>query len=170
MNIFILDRDANKCAEYIDDIRLPKMILESTQMMASALYANRASDEEIPFVKSGKSRYGNAHPNHPCTIWAGKNYLNYCFLRDLAIAMCGSYTRRFGKIHACEDPILDMGRLWNKFHYSEEMTPFVLAMPDEYKDKDAVKAYRAYYQSKAQSKGGVRYARTERPDWWGAVV
>jgi len=169
MNIFILDRDVSKCAEYIDEVRLPKMILESTQMMASALYANRASDEEIPFTKAGKSRYGNAHPNHPCTIWAGKNYLNYCFLRDLAIAMCRSYTARFGKIHACEAPIIHMGSLWNKFVYSEEMSPFVQAMPDQYKDKDPVRAYRAYYRSKENSKGGVRYTRTQYPEWWAAI-
>ena len=53
------------------------------------------------------------------------------------------------------------------------LTPYAQAMPDEYKNDDAVVAYRRYYESKAFSKGGVRYdkARLGWPDWWqGEVV
>ena len=40
----------------------------------------------------------------------------------------------------------------------------------EYKDDDVVKAYRAYYHSKADSKGGVHYRHTSPPDWWMGVT
>jgi hypothetical protein len=52
----------------------------------------------------------------------------------------------------------------------DDLTPFAQAMPDEYKDDDAVKAYRAYYHSKADSKGGVHYRHTSPPDWWMGVM
>ena len=57
------------------------------------------------------------------------------------------------------------------------------AMPDEYRPepidgeivyhaypKFAVEAYRAYYHSKADSKGGVHYRHTSPPDWWMGVT
>ena len=90
-------------------------------------------------------------------------------IEKMTKGMLNEYTKRFDKTHACEEPIKRMALLWNRIPYGE-MTPFAQAMPDEYKDEDAVKAYRAYYQSKAYSKGGVRYVRTSYPDWWGAAV
>ena len=55
----------------------------------------------------------------------------------------------------------------------------LFVMPDDYKPAglvtdvlshargdDAVKAYRAYYHSKADSPGGVHYRHTSPPDWW----
>ena len=42
------------------------------------------------------------------------------------------------------------------------MTPFAQAMPDEYKDDDAVVAYRRYYKSK----DNIRYRKTDVPTWW----
>ena len=56
------------------------------------------------------------------------------------------------------------------FTNSRFLTPFAQAMPDEYKNYDAVKAYRAYYHSKADSKGGVHYRHTSPPDWWMGVT
>ena len=47
-----------------------------------------------------------------------------------------------------------------------EMTPFAQAMPDEYRDDDAVKAYRAYYHSKTFAKWEKG---TPTPDWWRGV-
>ena len=45
------------------------------------------------------------------------------------------------------------------------MTDFAQAMPDEYKDEDAVTAYRTYYINDKQ-----RFAKWEKgvptPDWW----
>ena len=46
------------------------------------------------------------------------------------------------------------------------LTPFAQAMPDEYKNRCAVTAYRNYYQSKIHSAGGVRYVRKKRPSWF----
>ena len=45
-------------------------------------------------------------------------------------------------------------------------TPFAQAMPDEYRDDDAVKAYQAYYHSKQFAKWEKG---TPAPDWWRGV-
>ena len=166
MNIFVLDNDPVKAAQAIDCVRLPKMCVESAQMMASALRRWGATDEQMPLTQKGTS-YKGGYKNHPCTIWAGDSRANFVWLSLHAIEQCEEYTRRFGKEHACYKPINHMSRMWKSVKFEEnQMTTFAQAMPDEYKDDDVVKAYRAYYHSKADSKGGVHYRHTSPPDWW----
>ena len=169
MNIFVLDEDPWQAARYIDDVRLPKMCVESAQMMASALRRHGATDEQMPLTKAGKP-YKGGYAHHPCTRWAGDCEGNFNWLAHHAVALCEEYEKRFGKRHACHDPILDMSALEMMLNPNRvepmSLTPFAQAMPDEYKDDDVVKAYRSYYKSKQYSKGGVRYIRADVPDWW----
>jgi len=167
MNIFVLDEDPAQAARYLDDVRLPKMCVESAQMMASALRRHGVTDEQMPLTKKG-TPYKGGYKHHPCTVWAGDSRCNFVWLALHAIEQCKEYTRRFGKEHACYGPINHMTRMYKTANFKEEyMTPFAQAMPDEYKaDDDVVKAYRSYYKSKEYSKGGVRYIRADVPTWW----
>ena len=137
MNIFVLDLDPEKAAQAMDCVRVPKMVTESAQMMASALRRHGATDED--FIKRGvltKSNrpYLGGYKNHPCTRWAGDSMGNYQWLANHAIALCIEYKLRFGKIHACEAPIMQMDSMdvFIKPHHGK-ITPFALAMPDEYR-------------------------------------
>jgi hypothetical protein len=49
-----------------------------------------------------------------------------------------------------------------------EITPFALAMPDEYKNEDAVKAYRTFYIEAKSRFATWRHSRQPRqpPDWY----
>jgi len=170
MNIFVLDKDPVKAARAMDCVRVPKMVTESAQMMASALRRHGATDEQMPLTKSGTPYKGGYH-HHPCTVWAGDSEANFAWLARHATALCNEYAKRFGKNHACERPIHSMIGLI--FLFADKypspkaaLTPFAQAMPDEYKDDDVVKAYRAYYHSKVDSPGGVHYRHTSPPDWW----
>jgi uncharacterized protein YbaA (DUF1428 family) len=167
MNIFVLDKDPAMAAKYMDDVRLPKMCVESAQMMASALRRHGATDEQMPLTKAGKP-YKATHKNHPCTIWAGDCRDNFEWLGKHAVTLCNEYFKRFGKVHACYYPIRIMRsmEIMNRAIPKGSLTPFAQAMPDEYKDDDVVKAYRSYYKSKQYSKGGVRYVRADVPTWW----
>ena len=166
MNIFVLDLNPVKAARAMDCVRVPKMVTESAQMMASALRRHGATDDQMPLTKSGTPYKGGYH-HHPCTVWAGDSMGNYQWLANHAIALCIEYKLRFGKIHACEAPIMKMDSMdvFIKPHHGR-VTPFAQAMPDEYKDDDPVVAYRAYYMSKVNSPGGVHYRHTSPPDWW----
>ena len=173
MNIFVLDNDPVKAAQAMDCVRVPKMVTESAQMMASALRRHGATDEQMPLTKSG-TPYRGGFKHHPCTIWAGDCEGNFNWLVHHAVALCEEYEKRFGKRHACHDPIIDMNALEMTLNPNRvepmPLTPFAQAMPDEYKDEDAVKAYRAYYHSKIHSAGGVHYRHTSPPDWWMGVT
>ena len=179
MNIFVLDEDPVIAAQMMDCVRVPKMCVESAQMMASALRRHGATDEAMPLTKAGKP-YKGGYKHHPCTVWAGDTWPNFNWLAIHAIGLCVEYRRRFGKEHACYLPILRMQSLGRAIMLKPsndilehitggELTPFAQAMPDEYKDEDAVKAYRAYYKSKVNSPGGVHYRHTNPPDWWRGV-
>ena len=168
MNIFVLDENPVKAAEAMDCVRVPKMVTESAQMMASALRRHGATDEQMPLTKSGTPYKGGYH-HHPCTVWAGESQENWMWLAHHAMQLCEEYYKRFNKMHACTDPIYHMIGL-QKIIPNTELTPFAQAMPDEYKDDDPVVAYRTYYMSKMDSPGGVHYRHTSPPDWWEVKV
>ena len=139
MNIFVLDENPVIAAQMMDCVRVPKMVTESAQMMASALRRHGATDEQMPLTKSGTPYKGGYH-HHPCTVWAGDSRDNFHWLAQHALALCAEYTKRFGKEHACLRPIIHMssmiytGANTNAVHFDTlEMTPFALAMPDEYR-------------------------------------
>ena len=164
MNIFVLDNDPTIAATMMCDKHIPKMVLESAQMMAQALRRHGATDEQMPLTKSG-TPYKGGHPHHPCTVWAGDSWHNFDWLANHAIGLLGEYYMRFGKEHACSEPIGQMnGMSWRL--PNGRLTPFAQAMPDEFKQEDAVKAYRRYYHSKQFAKWEKG---TPAPDWWRGV-
>ena len=167
MNIFVLDADPVKAAQAMDCVRVPKMIVESAQMMASALLRHDTPSSVMPYTMSG-TRYRGGYHRHPCTVWAGDTRMNFMWLATHALALCKEYEERFIKEHACRQPILHMIE-WMDNIPKGDYTPFAQAMPDECKHEDAVQAYRAYYHSKVHSKGGVHYRHTDPPDWWMGV-
>jgi len=178
MNIFVLDENPVTAAKYMDDVRLPKMCVESAQMMAASLRRHGATDEQMPLTKAGKP-YKGGYKHHPCTIFAGDSRDNFMWLSHHALALCGEYIGRFNKVHACHGPIKLMSTM---LHIIPEggLTPFALAMPDEFRPRgnsddvlymqaegdDAVKAYQAYYHSKQFAKWEKG---TPAPDWWRGV-
>ena len=171
MNIFVLDKDPATAAGYMDEVRLPKMCVESAQMMASSLRRHGATDEQFihySILTKANKPYRGGYKHHPCTRWAGDSRDNFMWLADHANELCNEYFRRFGKVHACHGPIVFMRdmNIIEKIIPRGPLTPFAQAMPDEYKDDDVVKAYRSYYKSKQYSKGGVRYIRADVPKWW----
>lgn len=89
MNIFWLDPDLDKMAEYHCDKHIVKMPTECGQMLSDVM--RRYDLPDPPHRKS--------NPNHPCTKWAGDGQLNYELLREVTIALCKEYTRRYGKTH-----------------------------------------------------------------------
>ena len=90
------------------------------------------------------------------------------WLADHAVDLCNEYFKRFGKVHACHYPIVLMRdtNIIDKVIPKGSLTPFAQAMPDEYRDDDAVKAYQAYYHSKQFAKWEKG---TPAPDWWQGV-
>ena len=147
MNIFILDENPALAAMYHCDKHVNKMILESAQMLST--------------VVGGP--YKPTHKHHPCTLWVSESRQNAEWLYRLALHLNGEYRLRYGKTvnHKSWDAIKD---IWRSFDVLPDrgLTPFAQAMPEEFKNKAAVTAYRDYYHSKPF----VEWKRTTTPDWW----
>ena len=106
MNIFYLDKDPIKAAEYSCDKHVVKMILESAQMLCSA---HRAQDGQMVVGKSatGRKRTTYKHPNsnmdailygagwlkHPSCIWVMDSAYNYMWLYKHMMALGDEYTK-----------------------------------------------------------------------------
>jgi len=164
MNIFVLDTDPTTAAQMHCDKHVPKMCVEAAQMMAASLRRHGATDQQMPLTKSG-TPYKATHQNHPCTVWAGDSQENWMWLAHHAMQLCEEYYKRFNKMHACTDPIYHMIGM-QKIIPNTGFTPFAQAMPDEYRNDDAVVAYQAYYHSKQFAKWEKG---TPAPDWWRGV-
>lgn len=134
----MLHLDPKICAQMHVTVHVIKMILESAQMLCSTWHI---SDPEH---KIYEPKYKIAHKNHPCTIWVRASVGNYKWLCDLAIELCKEYTYRYGKKHASQEMIYEMAKLTPPIPDIGFTSP-AQAMPDIYKDNDAVIAYHQYY-------------------------
>ncbi len=164
MNIFILSRNPYVSATYMCDKHIPKMIIESAQMLASALRRHGARDGEMPLTQKG-TPFGNAFPNHPCTRWVGDNKMNFTWLLHHAYALLDQYKLRYGKNHATGTAIRWMGNMDALLPWGNNNYDFALAMPDQYKRKCPVESYRLYYRTEK-----ARFAKWEKgvpkPYWF----
>ena len=145
MNIFILSSNPVEAAQMQCDKHVVKMCLETAQMLST--------------IAGGP--YKPTHANHPCTKWARACMENFLWLKQHGLALCDEYKRRYGKQHKCRPIIEEASAV---LPVLGNTTPFALAMPDEYKQADAVAAYRAYYKSKREF---ARWSKARSaPLWW----
>ena len=154
MNIFLLDTDTKKCAQYHCDKHVVKMILETAQLLCGVHHMTNQITE---------APYKLSHRNHPCSIWARESLSNYLYLCELGLELCKEYTYRYGKRHKSQDVI--EWCLINKPNIADkEFTEPARAMPDEYKSNCVVESYRSYYMGE-KSKIAV-WKNRETPEWF----
>lgn len=134
MNIFILDTEIPKCAEYHCDQHAIKMILESVQLLCTAL--NK---------KGFETPYKSTHMKHPCVLWVEASYDNFEWLCQLTYALNEEYKYRFNK-ETDHKSIAVLKQIQSLKYERNGLTEFPQAMPDEFKVAgDAVAAYRNFY-------------------------
>ncbi len=156
------------------DKHIAKIILEAVQMLCTThrlLTATSTGAAVDPCV------YKIAHKNHPVTIWCRAAQANFIWTLDLIDAMHAEWKYRYGH------PVQKQHKSYIVAQYLRQnipppdafervsvpgiMTPFALAMPDEFKVRasatiattpatgtshgadiyDAVASYRSYYLS-----------------------
>jgi len=183
MNMFILDDNPQKAAEYHCNKHVVKMILEAGQMGCAAhwmswldkfgktrldfklmrdakeyLKVNVPQDEQPP--------WGLTHVNHPCTIWTRQSLENYNWHMELMSCLLSEYTKRYDKIHKSTVVYRWLVKNSPVSFPVKGRTPFPICMKDEYKvDNDPIRSYRKYY-----IKDKVRFAKWEprsvTPGWF----
>ena len=149
MNIFVLDENPAKAAEYHCNKHVVKMILESTQMLSSAhwlalekkmkskvsMIPTRVRDRKALILERSKPEeippYSMTHINHPCTAWTCFTYGNYMWLLELAQALSNEYTKRYKKIHKSQKAIDWLANHPPPGIPVKARTPFAVAIKDK---------------------------------------
>lgn len=154
MNIFVLDMNFEKNAQCHTDSHVVKMILESAQLMSSAV--------RFSGIDAG---YKLTHVNHPCAKWARESLSNWLWLRTLSEALHEEWRYRGShptwKNHKSAEMIMSLP-LPNIKEIG--LTEFALCMPDEFKvPSDAVQSYRNYYRE--AKKHLHKWKNRQVPDW-----
>lgn len=140
MNIFISDTTPERAAKNLDDKRVVKMILESTQILCTAInyYGSTAP-------------YRSTHINHPANIWTRQTRQNWLWLWNHAYELCDRYQAAYNKVHKCRDILINLvdDRL-EQVLPEGELTPFINCTTNKEKGisfkhiEDTVIAYRHY--------------------------
>jgi hypothetical protein len=184
MNLFYLDEDLDKCAEYHVDKHIIKMPLEAAQLLCTAIWVDQylgfvpraLNKEERKVIDDAKAevKHLEVHErsipylatmyNHPCTIWVRSSLANFEWAHCYANALNDEYYYRYGKQHKSVVNVI------NKLPYPQNMedhgfTTFGLAMPDDLKDYDnPIESYRQFYMLDKATFASWKHR--EKPYWW----
>lgn len=182
MNIFYLDSHPGKCSEYLCDIHLRKMLIETAQILSTAIrvldgteYIDDSSGRKIRRWKMDNTYLENrlykaSHVNHPCCIWARKSFCNYIWLAEYYRCLCQEYQMRFQKSHKTIENFVgfDFFNLHVPNNIPKEPRTFTsppFAMPTKYvKENDVVESYRDYYVGEKSS--FAKWTNIKIPDWY----
>lgn len=156
MNIFVLDEDPFLAAQYMCNKHVVKMIVESCQLMSTA---HHVCDGQLITRTAKNGRTFKTYEkdsqktellrctmiNHPCTIWTRSSNLAYHWLWYHTYELLQQYNDRYNKIHKYSKLVKGcLAKTPSNIPVCKR-PPFAQAMPDSYKDNDAIKAYRNYY-------------------------
>jgi hypothetical protein len=170
MNLFILSLSFAECAGFMFDKHISKMILEAVQMLCATIQLIDPKNDIANIIKL----YKITHKNHPVTIWMRTSLANYLWTLDMVDAMHTEWKYRYNhpatkmhKSYIVATYLRKYAPTADKFE-KQGITPFALAMPDEYKSDDAVEAYRKYYQSPDKQKI-ASWKKRPKPEWYKSV-
>ena len=165
MNLFILSIYQREIAEYMMDKHISKIIIEAVQMLSTA---KRILDPEDPI---NDELYKITHKNHPVSVWVRTSLENYEWVLDLVDEMHTEWKWRYShpenKFHKSYLVAIQLRKYKpsaDKFE-TNGLTPFVLAMPEQYKTDDAIQSYRNYYLS-AEKRAIATWKKRNVPEWY----
>lgn len=157
MNIFVLDVNHKSSVRSLVDKHVVKMPLESAQMLSTI----------APFYNlSTSDLYKSTHINHPCVKWLKESSFNVKWFIEYVTYLNREYHDRYNRVHKSGIvSAIFADRFLKNIKIDNEMTPFAQAMPNEYKEENAINAYRNYYIN--EKKHLAKWTNPGRkPNWW----
>lgn len=159
MNIFVTTENPVRAAQWLDDLRVQKMLLESAQLLSTACRYKGATNGGL---------YASTHVNHPCNVWLRSCLGNFRWLIDHAIALGHIYYDIRGRNHASVDVVAEARYHFHRFDPGPR-TPFANATP--YPDDQVFQAYRRHLCHKWDT--DIRpptWTGRQRPTWYRVKV
>lgn len=161
MNIFFLDHNPIIAAQYLHDVHLRKMIVETAQLLCT-------NAQECSFHKCDTTKlYKKTHVNHPMSIWTRDSIINYSWLLTYLYGLLVEYKFRFDKTHKTTEIYEYLITIIEPIYGEISQPP--LCMPDQYKIDDYIGSYRTYYRKAKQfDKNGKfigKYTKRNMPEF-----
>ena len=154
MNIFYINNDPTLAARELADDHIRKMQIESAQMCCTAHWET-----------GSQAPYKRAHWNHPSTIWARQSIHHYRWLVKHGLEICDEFTKRYGKSHKTKD-VLEWLQINEPNLPDNGFTPPPQCMPEEFKRKDTIEAYRNFYINDKIKNKQLNYNKlNNKPEW-----
>jgi hypothetical protein len=153
MNIFVLDIDPTKAAQYLCDTHLIRMTQETTELLCTVHRLMDKNDQgKHPNPTLEELLLPASDVDHPCVLWAMESIHNYHWIYAHGVALLMEYSYRFKKDHIHHELYGALYEIPHGFFFIDdtfERTPFVQCVPEKYKvlgDKNyAISAYRLFY-------------------------
>ena len=158
MNIFILDSNIEKNAQYYVDKHVTKIQVECWQMMSMVIreYTNNKDNYENEF--SLLNKHSKSHANHPCTLWIKESWGNFMYVYELMEALTNEHIYRFNpkNVHLSYKKMIQFfesvsndwieNELKSKFK-NDDLMEFAIAISNTeiVIESDPVQSYRNYY-------------------------
>lgn len=153
MNIFVVDSNPSICAQYLDDKRVVKMVLETCQLLNNATVI-------LHKVPDGAIDYKLTHMHHPCTLWAAECQANYDWLVEYFDFLCSEYALRYQKEHKCRQYLANF----------QEYASLITSVPEHFVNcttnhKHIANVFEAY-----KAELNLKWANDIRtPTWYGVT-
>jgi hypothetical protein len=157
MNIFVTDSDPVVSAQNLDDKRLIKAILETAQILSSALH-------NLGYWRS--FLYHPTHLGHPCVLWVAKARGNFNWLVLHGLGLNEEYKYRFGNnTHKSTSVILSCAEVFKNCRLDEfGMTPWANCTPFNSRDS-TINRYRKYLSEVKWKDTPPRFTKRKPPKW-----
>lgn len=181
MNIFVLDESPVTSAQMMCDKHIPKMIVESAQMLSTAHRMLDGQQISKPSKSGKRTVKGYVHPNrnldatlyhavhhyHPCTVWTMETKANYDWHFQHFLALSDEFVYRFGKKHLTAEKLSEVLKAAPINISDGGLTEFPQAMrafPECMVEGNPIQAYRNYYHF---TKHFAKWQRGRAaPYWW----
>lgn len=161
MNIFYTSDDPVQAARDLCDQHVNKMIVESAQMMSTAI-RRHAPELNYGIIKI----YKPAYQRHPCTIWAGDSREHFLWLHSHATAIYLEFRKRYKNDHKT-------GRMLPLLKACDFLVPSIgfseppMCMGDQFKTNCTVTSYQKFI---THDKPFATWNRgTAKPSWYKKV-
>jgi hypothetical protein len=140
MNIFATFPCPIRSAQYLDDKRVIKMILENAQMLSAAAHRHGVWRESL---------YKVAYQNHPCTLWVGDSISNVLWLYKHSIALNDIYMSNISFAeHKSMGVIREAVSLMIGHVHELGLTPFANCTPYKFEQSCVHELYKKFMEEK----------------------
>lgn len=161
MNLFTTSDNPQECAKNLDDVLLKVTIVESAQMLSTAINCNDNIKEKPTNI------YKSHNANEIHNKWVRASKSNYKWTVMYLMACLNEYYFRFGKVHDTTN-IAQYFSLYENYFPLIDMAPFPRQFAQKYENYDYLMGISNIFQAYKEyliTKWNIETLKGKQPKW-----